>query len=107
MAANREIGDTLRCEYRWQASNAAWGGCHSTGQLAMSDKQTTVSNDTPEKVVCPRNSRMAVAVPKGIYVNPAWELHVVGIVRGDSTIGVQQAYVVPGDHSAPDPPRPP
>ena len=31
-----------------QASNAASEGCHSTGQLVMSDKQTTMSNDTPE-----------------------------------------------------------
>ncbi len=43
-----------------QASNAASEGCHSTGQLArvMSDKQTTMSNDTLERIVCLRNSRM-------------------------------------------------
>ncbi len=41
-------------------SNAASEGCHSTGQLVMSDKQTvtTMSNDTPEKIACLRNSRM-------------------------------------------------
>ena len=44
-----------------QASNAASEGCHSTGQLVMSDKQTTMSNDTLEKIVCLRNSRTAVA----------------------------------------------
>ena len=44
--------------------NAASKGCHSTGQLAMSDKQTTMSNDTLEKIVCLRNSRMAVTVLK-------------------------------------------
>ena len=38
--------------------------CHSTGQLAMSDKQTTMSNDTLEKIVCLRNSRTAVTVLK-------------------------------------------
>ncbi len=43
-----------------QASNAASEGCHSTGhwQLATSDKQTTMSKDTLEKIVCLRNSRM-------------------------------------------------
>ncbi len=43
-------------------SNAAseGSGCHSTGQLVMSDtsKQTTMSNDTLEKFACLRNSRM-------------------------------------------------
>ena len=41
-------------------SNAASEGCHSTGQLVMSDnlKQTTMSNDTLEKFACLRNSRM-------------------------------------------------
>jgi hypothetical protein len=41
-------------------SNAASEGCHSTGQLVMSDKQTTImmSNDTLEKLACLRNSRM-------------------------------------------------
>jgi hypothetical protein len=34
--------------------NAASKGCHSTGQLVMSDKQTTMSNDTLEKIVCLR-----------------------------------------------------
>ena len=42
-----------------QASNAASEGCHSTRQLVMSDKQTTMSNDTLEKIVtgtvCLRN----------------------------------------------------
>ena len=50
------------------ASNAASEGCHSTGQLVMSDKQTTMSNDTLEKIVCLRNSRTAVTVLKKIYV---------------------------------------
>jgi hypothetical protein len=54
-----------------QASNAASEGCHSTGQLVMSDKQTTMSNDTLEKTVCLRNSRMAVTVLKKIYVDEA------------------------------------
>jgi hypothetical protein len=43
-----------------QASNLASEGCHSTGQLDMSDKQTTVvtlSNDTLERVICLRNCR--------------------------------------------------
>ena len=44
-----------------QASNAASEGCHSTGQLVMSDKQTTMSNDTLEKLIY---SRMAVTVLK-------------------------------------------
>ncbi len=67
MAANREIGDTL-CVYSSRdpgldvAMNAASEGCHSTGQLVimMSDTQTTMSNDTLEKIVCLRNSRTAV-----------------------------------------------
>ena len=46
-------------------------GCHSTGQLVMSDKQTTMSNDTLEKIVCLRNSRTAVTVLKKIYVDEA------------------------------------
>jgi hypothetical protein len=54
-----------------QASNAASEGCHSTGQLVMSDKQTTMSNDTLEKIVCLRNSRTAVTVLKKIYVDEA------------------------------------
>ncbi len=37
----------------------------------MSDKQTTMSNDTLEKIVCLRNSRMAVTALKGIYVDEA------------------------------------
>jgi hypothetical protein len=37
----------------------------------MSDKQTTMSNDTLEKIVCLRNSRMAVTVLKKIYVDEA------------------------------------
>ena len=37
----------------------------------MSDKQTTMSNDTPEKIVCLRNSRTAVTVLKRIYVDEA------------------------------------
>jgi hypothetical protein len=41
-----------------QASNAASEGRHSTGQLAMSDKQTTMSNDTLEKIVCLRRKSM-------------------------------------------------
>ncbi len=44
-----------------QGSNAASEGCHSTGQLVMSDKQTTMSNDTLEKMIY---SRMAVTVLK-------------------------------------------
>ena len=39
-----------------QASNAASEGCHSTRQLVMSDKQTTMSNDALEKIVCLRNT---------------------------------------------------
>ena len=56
-----------------QASNAASEGCHSTGQLVMSDEQTTMSNDTLEKIVCLRNSRTAVTVltRKKIYVDEA------------------------------------
>ena len=56
-----------------QASNAASEGCHSTRQLVimMSDKQTTMSNDTLEKIVCLRNSRTAVTVLKEIYVDEA------------------------------------
>ncbi len=56
-----------------QASNAASEGCHSTRQLVMSDKQTTVtmSNDTLEKIVCLRNSRTAVTVLKKIDVDEA------------------------------------
>jgi hypothetical protein len=54
-----------------RASNAASEGCHSTGQLVMSDKQTTMSNDTLEKIVCLRNSRTAVTVLKKIYVDEA------------------------------------
>ena len=54
-----------------QPSNAASEGCHSTGQLVMSDKQTTMSNDTLEKIVCLRNSRTAVTVLKKIYVDEA------------------------------------
>ena len=56
-----------------QASNAASEseGCHSTGQLVMSDKQTTMSNDTLEKIVCLRNSRTAVTLLKKIYVDEA------------------------------------
>jgi hypothetical protein len=54
-----------------QASNAASEGCHSTGQLVMSDKHTTMSNDTLEKIVCLRNSRTAVTGPKKIYVDEA------------------------------------
>jgi hypothetical protein len=58
-----------------QASNAASEGCHSTGQLVMSDKQTNMSNlndsDTLEKLVCLRNSRTAVTVLKKIYVDEA------------------------------------
>ncbi len=56
-----------------QASNAASEGCHSTGQLVMSDKQTTImmSNDTLEKIVRLRNSRTAVTVLKKIYVDEA------------------------------------
>ena len=54
-----------------QASNAASEGCHSTGQLVMSDKQTTMSNDTLEKIVCLRNSRTAVTVLRKIYVDEA------------------------------------
>ena len=34
-------------------------------------KQTTMSNDTLEKIVCLRNSRMAVTVLKKIYVDEA------------------------------------
>jgi len=41
-----------------------------TGQLAMSDKQTTMSNDTLEKIVRLRNSRTAVTVLKN-YVEEA------------------------------------
>ena len=39
----------------------------------MSDKQTTMSNDTlqVEKIVCLRNSRIAVTVLKKIYVDEA------------------------------------
>ena len=37
----------------------------------MSDKQTTMSNDTLEKIVCLRNSRTAVTVLKKIYVDEA------------------------------------
>ena len=39
----------------------------------MSDKQTTMSNDTLEKIVCLRNtsSRTAVTVLKRIYVDEA------------------------------------
>jgi hypothetical protein len=44
-------------------------------QLVMSDKQTTMSNDTlpsqVEKIVCLRNSRIAVTVLKKIYVDEA------------------------------------
>ena len=42
-------------------------------QLVMSDKQTTMSNDTLqiEKIVCLRNSRTAVTVLKEIYVDEA------------------------------------
>jgi hypothetical protein len=57
-----------------RASNLASEGCHSTGQLDMSDtKQTTgtLSNDTLEKIPCLRNSRMAVTVLKEIYVDQA------------------------------------
>ncbi len=54
-----------------QAPNAASEGCHSTRQLVMSDKQTTMSNDTLEKIVCLRNRRTAVTVLKRIYVDEA------------------------------------
>jgi len=54
-----------------QPSNAASEGCHSTGQLVMSDKQTSMSSDTLEKVVCLRNSRSAIKVLKEIYVDEA------------------------------------
>ena len=54
-----------------QASNAASEGGHSTGQLVMSDKQTKMSSDTLEKVVCLRNSRSAIKVLKEIYVDEA------------------------------------
>ncbi len=37
----------------------------------MSDKQTTMSNDTRGKIVCLRNSRTAVTVLKKIYVDEA------------------------------------
>jgi hypothetical protein len=37
----------------------------------MPDKQTTMSNDTLEKIVCLRNSRLAVSVLKKIYVDEA------------------------------------
>ncbi len=39
-----------------QASNLASEGCHSTGQLDMSDKQTALSKDELEKVLCLRNT---------------------------------------------------
>ena len=45
--------------------------CHSTGQLVMSDKQTKMSSDTLEKIVCLRNSRTASKVLKEIYVDEA------------------------------------
>jgi hypothetical protein len=51
--------------------NAASEGCHSTGQLVMTDKQTTMSNDTPERILCLRNSRIAVTILKRIYVDEA------------------------------------
>ena len=54
-----------------QASNAASEGGHSTGQLVMSDKQTKMSSDTLEKIVCLRNSRTAIKVLKEIYVDEA------------------------------------
>ncbi len=83
MAANREIGDAPLCEYSMPvhdprldvALNAASEGCHSTRQLVMSDKQTTMSNDTLEKIACLRNhdSRPAVTVLKKIYVNARGE----------------------------------
>ena len=37
----------------------------------MSDKQTTMWNDTLEKIVCLRNSRNAITVLKKIYVAEA------------------------------------
>ena len=37
----------------------------------MSDKQTRMSSDTLEKVVCLRNSRSAIKVLKEIYVDEA------------------------------------
>jgi hypothetical protein len=56
-----------------EPSNAASesGGSHSTGQLVMSDKQTSNSSDTREKVVCLRNSRSAIKVLKEIDVDEA------------------------------------
>jgi hypothetical protein len=70
--------------------NAASEGCHSTGQLAMSDKQNTgtMSNDALEKVVCLRNSRTAVTVLKGIYVDEAKHVaHASGIITRLSHCG--------------------
>jgi hypothetical protein len=56
------------------AGTILWAGCClecPKCRFVMSDKQTIMSNDTLERFVCLRNSRMAVAAPKRIYVDEA------------------------------------
>ena len=77
-----------------QPSNAASEGCHSTGQLVMSDKQTKMSSDTLEKIVCLRNSRTAIKVLKEIYVDEAKN------VAHDITVRLSKIPLAPGSKPA-------
>ena len=77
-----------------QASNAASEGGHSTGQLVMSDKQTKMSSDTLEKIVCLRNSRTAIKVLKEIYVDEAKN------VAHDISVRLSKEPLAPGSKPA-------